>query len=89
MWSDEWSSYNQVASLSNVSCHRTVNHSVNFVDPVTGVHINHIESYWNRVKYKFKRMKGCSKEMLGGYLDEFLWRERYGTTRLFTACAET
>ena len=59
----------------------TVNHSVNFVDPVTGVHTNHIESYWNCVKQKLKRMKGCSRSMLTGYLDEFMWKERYGSTR--------
>ena len=28
--------------------HQTVNHTYHFKDPVTGVHINTIESYWNR-----------------------------------------
>ena len=51
------------------------------MDPVTGVHTNHIESYWNCVKQKLKRMKGCARPMLAGYLDEFMWRERYGVTR--------
>ena len=59
----------------------TMNHSVTFVDPVTGVHTNHIDSYWNCVKQKLKRMKGCARPMLAGYLDEFMWRERYGSTR--------
>ena len=54
----------EFGSLLNVSQHRTVNHSVNFEDPVTGVHTNHIESYWNRVKHEFKRIKGCSRTML-------------------------
>ena len=81
VWSDQWSAYNRVGSLSNVSRHRTVNHSVNFVDPATGVHTQHIESYWDRVKTKFKRMKGVQKTMMAGYLDKFMWKERYGKTR--------
>ena len=56
--SDEWSSYRRVQQLGNVSAHNTVNHSLHFVDPVTGVHTQHVESYWNRVKGKLKRMRG-------------------------------
>ena len=58
--------YNGVPQLPNVSSHRTVNHSVEFVDSVTGVHTQNIESYWNRVKMKLKRMKGCRAEGMQG-----------------------
>ena len=78
--SDEWAAYNNVSSLPTVSTHRTVNHSLHFKDPVTGVHTNNIESYWCRIKTKLKRMKGCHKDQLPSYLDEFMWRERHGTT---------
>ena len=77
---DQWRAYNQVSSLPNVTSHSAVNHSINFVDPVNGTHTQHVESYWQRCKLKLKRMKGCHKEQLSGYLDEFMWRERHGKT---------
>ena len=78
--SDEWAAYNNVSTLPTVSSHRTVNHSLHFKDPVTGVHTNNIESYWCRIKTKLKRMRGCHKDQLPSYLDEFMWRERHGKT---------
>ena len=76
--SDDWAAYRSVQQLSNVATHNVVNHSLHFVDPVTGVHTQNVESYWNRVKTKLKRMRGCHAEQLPSYLDGFLWRERYG-----------
>ena len=78
--SDQWAAYRNTQGLPNVNAHLTVNHSLHFVDPATGVHTQNIESYWGRVKHKFKRMKGVSGKQLPSYLDEFLWRERYGKT---------
>ena len=77
--SDQWRAYSQVSSLPNVASHSTVNHSLEFVDPVTGVHTQHVESYWNRCKIRFKAMKGCHESQLPSYLDEFMWRERHGS----------
>jgi hypothetical protein len=48
----QWRAYTQVATVPGVAGHATVNHSVNFVDPQTGIHTQHIESYWNQVKVK-------------------------------------
>lgn len=79
--SDQWAAYNRVGSLPNVSTHSTVNHSITFVDSVTGTHTQNVESYWNRVKTKLKRMKGCHATQLPSYLDEFMWRERYGQSK--------
>ena len=78
--SDQWRVYSRVGNLTKVSSHQTVNHSIEFVNSVTGVHTEHIESYWNRTKIKLKRMRGCHENELSGYLDEFLWRERRGKT---------
>ena len=78
IWSDEWAPYRRVQQLPFVSTHATVNHSLEFV--TRGVHTQHVESYWNQVKTKFKRMKGVHDTMLSSYLDEYMWRERHGQT---------
>ena len=70
--SDERAAYNLISSLPNVSSHSTVNHSVMFVDPATGAHMQNIESYWNCCKTKLKRMKGCVEYQIPSYLDEFM-----------------
>ncbi|KAI8508145.1 PREDICTED: uncharacterized protein LOC109471958 [Branchiostoma belcheri] len=80
IYSDEWAAYRRVQDLPNVAQHRTVNHSRHFVDPVTGVHTQHIESYWNRKKKKLKAMHGCMGEDTASYLKEEMWRERYART---------
>ena len=76
--SDQWASYNRVSSIPGVAAHHTVNHSIEFVNSTTGVHTQNVESYWNRAKTKFKRMKGVHRHQLPSYLDEFMWRERKG-----------
>ena len=79
--SDEWRVYSRVPVLPNVASHGTVNHSIEFINSNTGVHTENVESYWNRVKIKLKRMRGCPEMELSGYLDEFMWRERHGKSR--------
>ena len=65
IYSDDFSSYsNAVGQLPNILRHSIVNHSLNFVDPATGAHIQHIESYWNRVKLRFKCIKGLDTRQL-------------------------
>ena len=78
--SDEWAAYRRVQNLGNVIAHGTVNHSLHFVDPSTGVHTQNIESYWSRVKHRIKHMKGLHHHQMASYLDEFMWRERHGKT---------
>ena len=73
--SDQWRAYHSIQSELNLQ-HRTVNHSVNFIDPDTGVHTQTIESYW--AKYRFKEMKGVSSHILPSYIDERMWRDRWG-----------
>ena len=74
--SDQWRAYSRISELGYQ--HQTVNHSLNFVDPETGVHTQTIESYWGKCKARLKGMRGTTEVMLPSYLDEFMWRDRYG-----------
>ena len=76
--SDEWRAYCRIQSQLGLQ-HHTVNHTIQFITP-TGVHTNHIESYWNRAKMKIKAMRGCTEDELSSYLDEFMYKERHGRT---------
>ena len=78
--SDEWAAYSTISRDIPHVQHATVNHTIAFVNRTNGVHTQNIESYWNRVKKKFKTMKGVHSHQLASYLDEFMWRERYGRT---------
>ncbi len=73
--SDEWASYRSIGSIQGYT-HDTVNHSVNFVDPVTGTHTQSIESHWGCTKRMMRKqgVENTSKEQFLSYLWEFLWR---------------
>ena len=70
--SDEWAAYSRIS--------RDIPHlQLEFVNRTDGVPTQNIESYWNRVKKKFKTMKGVDSHQLPSYLDEFMWWVRYRT----------
>ena len=81
-----WAANNGVSALPGVASHETVSHSIQFINPVSGVHTNTIESYWNRyhnvpnsnrfIKLYFAvfRVKSLLKEIKG------VRRENYQAT---------
>ena len=75
--SDQWRAYSRIGQMPGLT-HGTVNHSLNFVDPNSGIHTQTVESYWSRAKAKLKVMRGTSAQHLPGYLDEYMWKERFG-----------
>jgi transposase-like protein len=82
--SDEWRSYKGIASIEDRNYrHVTVNHSENFVDPVTAACTNRVESMWGKAKQRNKKHWGTHRHMIESYLCEFMWRSRYGGTDPF------
>jgi transposase-like protein len=71
---DCWRGYVHITE-DNAVVHRTVNHSMHFVDPETGVHTNSIEGKWAALKRKIT-LRGRVKETLPEYLFEQIWRTR-------------
>jgi hypothetical protein len=69
-----WSSYSGINEILNLE-HHTVNHSVNFKDPDTGVHTNTIEGLWNGIKLEI-RARSRTRDLIDGHLMEFIWRKR-------------
>ncbi len=66
--SDCWKAYHEIKSFDKSFEHLTVNHRLDFVDPVTQAHTNGVESIWNSAKTQFKTMRGVSRKYLPLYL---------------------
>ena len=61
--SDEWKAYRSLAD-NDTYYYATVCHKYNFVDPISGVYTQHVESYNNRLKREIgarKRFKHNTK----------------------------
>ena len=74
VYSDMWAAHNGIEDQLALR-HMTVNHSVSFVDPDTGVHTNTIEGLWNGIKLRVPpRNRG--QDSINGQLMEFIWRKK-------------
>ncbi|XP_043916250.1 GRAM domain-containing protein 2B [Protopterus annectens] len=77
--SDEWAAYKRIEAIPGMHYkHLCVNHSQNFVNPMMGAHTNAVEGMWANCKRHFKGMNGTRPHVVPSYLDEFMWRSRYG-----------
>jgi transposase-like protein len=72
VYTDCWRGYVGIEEALNVS-HQTVNHSLYFVDPNTGVHTQSIEAKWAALKQKIT-LRGRVERILPNYLLEQVWR---------------
>ena len=73
VYTDEWAAYNGLTAAAYT--HHSVNHSIQFVDPSTGVHINTQEGLWAHVK---KSVIGSTNLELA--LIDFMFRRRMNAT---------
>lgn len=71
---DKWRAYD-ILNTYNYT-HKTVNHSVNFVDPVTGVHTQNIERLWREMRANIPRF-GTRDYHFINYLAEFVFKRVY------------
>jgi len=74
--SDEWKAYKVIENQPHPQpyIHQTVNHSKNFVDPVTFANTQKGERLWRGFKEKKKIINGVPREDIDLYIAEFLWR---------------
>ena len=76
IYTDCWAAYNDLDLLDAGFQHGSVNHTYNYVDPLSNVHINTIEGTWNGIKRNINA-RLYTPELVQGKLWEFVWRRRY------------
>ena len=77
VYSDEWAAYHQLSTATG-NVHLTVNHSLHFVDPVTGAHTQGVESMWSSCKRMMREERAMNSLLFDTYLPEFMWRRKFG-----------
>ena len=69
---DNFRSYLGLANINEYN-HMSVCHKYHFVDPVTGVHTQNVESFNNKIKRKIKSMNGLDDTGRKLFLQEFMF----------------
>ena len=78
---DCWAGYKNLQAIFPEYCyaHLTVNHSRNFVDPVTGAHTQTIEAFWSVIKGRMQTQKLNRESLDKVYckISEGLYKKQY------------
>uniref|UniRef100_A0A0L8FJ23 ISXO2-like transposase domain-containing protein n=1 Tax=Octopus bimaculoides TaxID=37653 RepID=A0A0L8FJ23_OCTBM len=75
IFTDMWPSYQNLQKLGYI--HGTMNHSRNFVDPVSGLCTNSVEAFLSRIKRRLKYESGSCGNMEWSHIDEAMHRDYY------------
>ena len=78
IWSDQWKAYDSLCNYGFI--HKTINHSENFVDPITKVNTQKIEGTWNLIKNFLKKHNYRDRNHLESYIHEWCFRRNIGNT---------
>jgi len=73
--SDQWLAYRDLSSSGWI--HRDVNHSTNFVDPVTGANTQGVESFWSHIKKKLKNAQGSQGDLKYQRVIEAVYKQNF------------
>ena len=72
----DWAAYRHMYHhIHSVSHYQAVVHQLHFVDPVTGIHTQEVESCRRNLKLGQKIGRGIGMEDMQSYLNEKMWRQ--------------
>ena len=67
VYSDEWAACHQLATTTG-NVHLIVNHSLHFVDPLTGAHTQGVEGMWSACKRMMREERTMNSKLFDTYL---------------------
>jgi transposase-like protein len=71
---DQWRAYDAAMNHMPQYSHETINHSVNFVDPLDRtIHTQGVEGFWSQCKRYLRERHGIKQTLHVEYLLQFLW----------------
>jgi transposase-like protein len=73
---DEWKAYNPLTASEDFK-HKKITHKYNFVDPITGVHTQNVESFNNKIKKDTKAQMGVRSSHRPMFLTFFIFIDTF------------
>ena len=70
--SDQWAACSTFKDMPEEYQHKSVNHSLHFIDPETGAYTNSTEPLWQKFEEGRKLRCGTERALLNLYIDEFI-----------------